>query len=200
VETATVDITKPDALIVNVNIDNHVTCYLGSDASVTVNVAGGMPLAGSGYRVMLIGGAVLQDVTTPNSETFTNLPEGTYEIRVWDDANGDGLYSNADALNDDCFYNEIITITQPEAEVNLSLVAGSEDICIGELPRFELIATNWDVVNSPLEITLNDGTIATMNSSPFDLMLQLHRLLEIITMKLPMLKMRADVLKVMAQA
>lgn len=160
-------ITAPPPLVVVVKINNPVTCYEGSDASVTVTVSGGKHKAGEGYRLQLLGGSIMKDTVVTNNVTFPDLPEGTYEVRVWDDANGDGSFSNADALNDDCFYKETLIITQPEAEITLSVVSGSEDICVGTQPQLQLLATNWNVETDPLQITLNDGTIVTMNSSPF---------------------------------
>ncbi|MGQ1946253.1 PKD domain-containing protein [Geofilum sp. OHC36d9] len=160
------DITAFDPLVVDVDIDNHVTCYQGNDASITLMVSGGEPNTANKYRVYLLGADVDDSRETTGTETFSGLSAGTYIIRVWDDADGDGSFANADPVEDDCFYTETLTIEQPEAVASLSLVAGSEDLCIGSKPQLQIIVTDWDVVSDPLTVTLNDNTVLTVDESP----------------------------------
>jgi hypothetical protein len=165
-EDKSVEIVAPDPLIVDVDIDNDVTCYLGSDASITVTVSGGQPNTDNKYMVYLLGADVSDSRETTNTETFSGLSAGTYDIRVWDDADGDDSFANADSVEDDCFYSETLTIEQPEAVVSIDVVSGSEELCDGDKPQLQIIVTDWDVVSDPLVVTLNDNTIVTVDESP----------------------------------
>ncbi|WP_242086304.1 HYR domain-containing protein [Aestuariivivens sediminis] len=74
--TATVTITEPDDLIISESHED-VTCYNGTDGSITLSVSGGV----GPYLYSKNGG-----VTTSNN-TFLNLTDGTYTMSVID-ANG----------------------------------------------------------------------------------------------------------------
>ena len=168
-QTAGMEITQPPIMPFTVNVVNHVTCNGGSDAVIRVNLSGGYPAAGGNYQVQLLGpGVNITRLTSGVNEDFTGLPIGNYTILVWDDADGDGSFSSANPVEDDCFKSQNISITQPEAIASLTVVPGSENICEGVRPQLQIIVTNWsNIAANPLTATLNDGTVVTVNNSPF---------------------------------
>jgi hypothetical protein len=86
--TQSVTVTEPPQLTVNVTVNNHVTCFGGSNGSATVTASGGVP--GYTYTWSPSGGS---------SPTASGLVPGTYFITVTD-VNG-------------CTSNQAVTITQP---------------------------------------------------------------------------------------
>lgn len=168
-QSVQVEITQPPLLSVTAVVVNHVTCYGGSDALVRVNIAGGYPSTGGNYQVQLLGAGVnITRLTNGIDEEFLGLPIGDYTILVWDDADGDGLHSSANPIENDCFKVQTLSITQPEAVATLSVVPGSANICEGELPQLQVVITGWsNIASNPLTVTLNDGTVVTVNDSPF---------------------------------
>lgn len=168
IEEVDVTINQPDELIVNIEVIDDVTCYAGNDGRIRVTVSGGMPNtdagAGGNYRIRLSGNGVNRIEEVDDLFLFENLAAGSYQVTVWDDFNGDGLFnSNYDCRN---VFNDII-ITQPEAHAVLSVMPGSTSICEGNIPQLQVIVSNWDVVANPLELTLNDGTVVTVNQTPY---------------------------------
>ena len=86
----------------------NVTCYNGSDGSISITATGGLPA----YRYSIDGGITLQ-----STGEFTGLTPGNYSIRVFD-ANG-------------CFAEDAVNITAPEA---LTIIA---DVTPAECPDSE---------------------------------------------------------------
>lgn len=169
-ESENIQITQPPLMLFNTEVVNDVTCHGGSDAIIRVNVSGGYPATGANYQVRLQGpGVDITRVTDGVNEDFTGLPIGDYTVLVWDDADGDGVYSSANAIEDDCFKSQNIIVTQPEAIGTLSVVSGSEDICEGVFPQLQIIVSGWsNIAANPLEATLNDGTVVIVDDSPFE--------------------------------
>ncbi len=167
-ENIQIQITQHPVMTLTTSIVNNVTCYGGSDAVIRVNLYGGNPSSGN-YKVQLLGpGVNIIRTTTGVNEDFSNLPKGSYTVLAWDDADGDGIFSSVNPVEDDCFKSQVINITQPEAVATLSVVGGSASVCEGVLPQLQIIVTGWtNIAANPLVATLNDGTVVTINNSPF---------------------------------
>lgn len=164
VEETDVTIDEPDEFIVNVEVIDDVTCYAGSDGSIRVEVSGGSPNTAPGrYRIRLSGNGISRTEIVEEQFLFENLIAGPYQVTVWDDFSGDGNFNT----NYDCTktFNNIV-VTQPEAHAVLTVMPGSNSICEGNIPQLQVIVSNWDVVTTPLELTLNDGTVVTVNQTP----------------------------------
>ncbi|MGQ1890308.1 PKD domain-containing protein [Thermophagus sp. OGC60D27] len=178
-----VTLLQPTALQLNATVSQQVECYSATTGIIEISVGGGVAdEIGGNYYVTLSGGPFgTADNYSPTSGevfTFSNLPAGSYTVRVIDDSNvnevnydndtftdgyGDGLYN----INTDCYLEQKIVIEQPEAELLLSTVTGSEELCEGELPMLQIITSNWDVAARPLEVQLSDGETYIVNSSPY---------------------------------
>ncbi len=161
-------ILQPPVLNLNAVITQHVDCYQAATGIITVRVNGGWPRSSDNlYRVSLTGGPTgtnaVRNPQAGEDVVFNNLPKGNYTIRVVDDSNGDGVFN----INNDCYKEQALTITQPEAGLTLSTVAGSEELCEGGLPMLQIITANWPVASQNLEVTLSDGHTYIVNDSPF---------------------------------
>lgn len=163
-----VEIREPSALNITALQQQPVTCHSGSDGIVRVNVSGGTPESSGNYQITLIGsGTVVTRISNGVNVDFAGLPVGTYQVVVVDDADGDGLFSTVDPIGDDCYTSASVTITQPEAIVQLSRINGGIELCDGEKPQLQLMVTDWPVASQPLQVTLSDGTSVVVNSSPY---------------------------------
>lgn len=165
-----ITISQPPQLNVAVNNITAVTCTGGNDGSITVTISGGTPEGGAGgnYQLELIEpDGTSGKILTTGSNTFNSLVAGNYTLRVWDDGNGDGAFTNG-TNEDDCYQTLALTIPEPNAKVALAVVPGSEVLCEGELPQLNVSVSNWDfTTQGDLDITLNDGTEVTVDQSPF---------------------------------
>jgi gliding motility-associated-like protein len=101
-----VSISEPLSLVANFVNQNNVSCFGGSNGSVTVNAAGGT----AGYTYLWLPG----NFTTP---TINNLSANTYTVTVTD-VNG-------------CSVTNSVFITQPVAPLSTT-VASSSVICFGQ--------------------------------------------------------------------
>jgi gliding motility-associated-like protein len=178
-----VTILQPSALLLNASITQHVECYSQSTGIIEVSVNGGVADEISGnYYVTLSGGpfgtAANHSPTPGETFTFENLPAGTYTVRVIDDSNinevafdndafADGYGDGSFNMNTDCYTEQQFVVTQPEAELEISTVTGSEELCEGTLPTLQIITSNWDPAANPLEVELSDGETYIVNDSPF---------------------------------
>ena len=171
--TETTDVTIAEPPVINIAVDDitPVTCVGGNDGSIEVTVSGGTPLDNGGtleYQLELIGpGSTSGKVTTTGNYIFNTLIAGNYTLRVWDDSNEDGSYSNGTAA-DDCYQTISMTVAEPEVEASIEVVSGYETLCQGESPELLVTIANWDFSSQPdLDITLNDGSEVTVPESPF---------------------------------
>ncbi|RCW32700.1 gliding motility-associated-like protein [Marinilabilia salmonicolor] len=171
--TETTDVTIAEPPVINIAVDDitPVTCVGGNDGSIEVTVSGGTPLDNAGtfeYQMELIGPAGTSGkITTTGNHTFNTLIAGNYTLRVWDDSNEDGIYSNGTA-EDDCYQTISMTVPQPHVVASIEVVPGYETLCRGESPELLLTIANWDFTSQPdLDITLNDGSEVTVPESPF---------------------------------
>ncbi|WP_462317435.1 PKD domain-containing protein [Marinilabilia sp.] len=179
-----VRILQPTPLELNAAVTTHVECYSSETGVITVSVDGGIAHStNNDYRVSLSGGpsgtAAVQTPAAATDITFDNLPAGTYTVRVIDDSNVNEVVGSDDTwsagygdnnfdINSDCYLETQVTVEQPEAELTLSTVTGSEEICEGALPTLQLITANWDfAADGNLEVALSDGETYTVDSSPF---------------------------------
>ena len=171
--TETTDVTIAEPPVINIAVDDitPVTCVGGNDGSIEVTVSGGTPLDNGGtleYQLELSGpGSTSGKVTTTGNYTFNTLVAGNYTLRVWDDSNGDDIYSNGTAA-DDCYQTISLTVPEPDVVASIEVVPGYETLCQGESPELLLTIANWDFSSQPdLDITLNDGTLVTVDQTPF---------------------------------
>lgn len=178
-----VTILQPSALQLNASITQHVDCYSESTGIIEVSVNGGVAYEISGtYYVTLSGGpfgtAANHSPISGEVFTFDNLPAGTYTVRVIDDSNinevafdndafADGYGDGAFNMNTDCYTEQQLVVTQPEAELEISTVTGSEELCEGALPTLQIISSNWNPAARPLEVELSDGETYTVDDSPY---------------------------------
>ena len=179
-----ITLLQPSALQLNASVTQQVECYQSATGIIQVSVNGGVAQAISGnYSVTLSGGPAGTGTSySPISGevfTFDNLPAGTYTVRVIDDSNinevdasintytagyGNGSFN----MNSDCYLEQQVEVIQPEAELILSTLTGSEEICENSSPTLQLITANWDfAVNGNLEVALSDGETYIVDSSPF---------------------------------
>ncbi|MCH2022321.1 MAG: M12 family metallo-peptidase [Saprospiraceae bacterium] len=91
-EVITTTVSQPSVLSVNVNVDNHVLCYNGSDGQLTVIGSGGT------------GPYVYSWSNGQNSSTISGLNANVYSLTV-SDANG-------------CIVNSSATINEPSSALN----------------------------------------------------------------------------------
>lgn len=100
-EPDTITILEPDALDAEVTVDNHVSCYGGSDGQITVEGFGGWGVSVFQFKI--------NDGTWSSATTFSGLPAGNHILHIRDV----NAYSEPyQAL--DCEYSVPFTITQPE--------------------------------------------------------------------------------------
>ncbi len=178
-----VTLLEPTALQLNAAVTQHVECYSDATGIIEVSVDGGVAKEiGGNYYVTLSGGpsgtAANYSPLSGEVFTFSNLPAGTYTVRLIDDSNvnevnydndsfadgyGDGTFN----INTDCYIEQQLVVEQPEAQLVLSTMTGSEELCEGELPWLQIVTSNWDPAASPLEVQLSDGETYLVNSSPF---------------------------------
>lgn len=179
-----VRIIEPDnPLMLDVSVTQNVTCRGSSDGIITAEVSGGITDINGDYSLILSGGpagtSAVVTVKAGAPYTFTGLPIGNYSVRVIDDSNvnyvdgsvvdlatayGDGTF---DIVTDCSVLASGLTVTQPDAQMTLSVVSGSEDICSGTKPSLRIITDNWPIATTPLNVMLSDGTFVTVNTSPF---------------------------------
>ncbi|MEO5979134.1 MAG: gliding motility-associated C-terminal domain-containing protein [Chryseolinea sp.] len=94
-----INLVEPTPLVASVQIDNPITCFLGSDGQISTPHSGGTGT----YASFLL----LQTNTTNATGVFPNLTQGTYSVRVTD--------SNGCKIDTD----PPVTLTQPTAiEIN----------------------------------------------------------------------------------
>src|SRR5437016_1134129 len=111
------DFVKPVALSFNVGFtvsltQSAVSCFSGSNGSVTVTVNGGTPP----YSVTL--GATTQTVSTDGgSTTFTGLTAGSKTVHV--------------VATGGCTKDAMITVTQPASAVSASITSQTNASCFG---------------------------------------------------------------------
>ncbi|MDC0231145.1 M12 family metallo-peptidase [Aureispira] len=91
-EVTTTTISEPSVLSVNVNVDNHVLCYNGSDGQLTAVATGGT------------GAYIYSWSNGQNSSTINGLNANIYSLTV-SDANG-------------CIFNSSATINEPSSALN----------------------------------------------------------------------------------
>ncbi|WP_146260586.1 PKD domain-containing protein [Breznakibacter xylanolyticus] len=162
-----IDVTEPIVLTVLATEHQPVTCHSDNDGVVRVAVSGGLPSFSGNYKVTLYGaGASQTQMANGIDVDFIGLTAGNYLVEVVDDANGDGSFSFADPVAGDCRQVVSVSVSQPEAVVTLSR-ADAGALCDGVKPQLRMTTTHWDVVAHPLDVTLSDGTMVTVNSSPF---------------------------------
>ncbi|MCB9283996.1 MAG: gliding motility-associated C-terminal domain-containing protein [Lewinellaceae bacterium] len=101
----TYTITQPVAFLASIQVGQNVSCFQGSDGSLTVTTTGGTPVSFAWSN----GG---------QTATISNLPAGDYMVTV---TNADGCQAEASA-----------TITEPGAPVGVSIQLQQEISCYGE--------------------------------------------------------------------
>lgn len=171
--TETTDVTIAEPPVINISVDdiNPVTCVGGNNGAIEVTVSGGAPLDNVGtleYQLELIGPAGTSGKeTTTGNHTFNTLIAGNYTLRVWDDSNEDGNYSNGTEA-DDCYQTISMTVPEPNVVASIEVVPGYETLCQGESPELLLTIANWNFSLQPdLDIELNDGTTVIVDQTPF---------------------------------
>lgn len=103
--TLAVTLTAPPALVINVAVDNDVSCFGGNDGSLTATPAGG---SGPFIYSWSSGGT---------AATETGLAAGTYTVTVTD--------------NNGCTGTGSGTIAQPASAVTASIASSSDVSCFG---------------------------------------------------------------------
>jgi Ig-like domain CHU_C associated/SprB repeat len=130
--------------LVTLSLDKtDVTCYGGSNGTVTATFSGGT----APYKIQINGGSYINSVTSPY--TFPNLSAGEYTVHV------------ADANN--CEAGNSITVTQPDA-LDLTLTPTGAT-CFGSTNgSISTVVTGTPL--SDLEIKIDAGGFANVASSP----------------------------------
>jgi gliding motility-associated-like protein len=162
-----ITLTEPTALMLLFDQMTPASCYQGSNGQIRVYVSGGAPAAGGLYQLTISGPEGTKQVTVPAGfYSFTNLSAGNHKITVVDDVSQDGIYNANDPVTGDCsILLSDIEVTQPEAHVVLT---GDVIVCDGVQATLKLVTTNWtNIAASPLTVTLSNGTVLTVNSTPF---------------------------------
>jgi hypothetical protein len=103
--TASVQILQPPAIVFQGPVINHVSCFGGSNGSITANATGGTPPFSYDWS----------NGDTGNS--INGLSAGSYTVTATDDNN--------------CTKTATYVVTQP-AELNIELVNLSDESCFGE--------------------------------------------------------------------
>ena len=131
-----ITITKPAALTANFINHANVSCFGGSNGSVTVNAAGGTP----NYTYLWLPG-------NGTSATINNLQATTYSVTVTD--------------NNGCQVQNNVTITQPSAALSVS-VSSSPVLCFGGSTGNDSSFTSGGT--APYTYTWMPGNIHTQNA------------------------------------
>jgi hypothetical protein len=94
------NITGPSSISGNVTTTTNISCYNGTNGSMTMVVNGGMPVP-NGYKITITNGSTIKTLTgITNSATFEDLPYGTYTVQIMDSVGNTGSISS-------------VTLTQP---------------------------------------------------------------------------------------
>jgi len=104
----TVELTQPDELVVEI-LKTDLSCFESNDGEILAMASGGTSI--NGYAHFIDGAGPF------SSGTFTDLPEGIYEITVEDD--------NA------CLVNEMVEIVQPD-EIAIANIDLNHLTCFNE--------------------------------------------------------------------
>src|SRR5207245_3563364 len=126
------DFVTPSALSFNVGFtvsltQSAVSCFSGSNGSVTVTVNGGTPP----YSVTL--GATTQTVSTDGgSTTFTGLTAGSKTVHV--------------VATGGCTKDAMITVTQPASDVSASITSLTSASCFGSTTEITYVSVSLDTL------------------------------------------------------
>ncbi|WP_439184027.1 PKD domain-containing protein [Carboxylicivirga taeanensis] len=155
-------ITEPAPLVISANVTQHVECYNETTGSMVFRVEGGLPSASNHYKVTITGPQgyhnVLDNIEENIDYPLDALPAGAYWLSVIDDSNGDGAF----VLSENCSEETTATINQLGAVVD---VDNDATICVGQTTALQLTVSNYPVsAANPLEVTLSDGTTATLTA------------------------------------
>ncbi len=175
------DVTVQEAstdLTIATRVINDASCYLGSDGTIEVTVNGGMPEDVSGNYLVEITGdnghyEKKDDAQAGAAFEFTGLEKGEYIIRVTDHVSEIYSYPSGEVTTN-CYAEATNQIDQPEAQLQLSVKAGDEQVCAGEQAVLSLATSNWNPTTNNLIVTIYDGdnyTDHTVNTSPFEITL-----------------------------
>jgi len=167
-----VSITEEPVLSILTSVLNDASCYKGNDGAIEVTVAGGRPNVNGDYLVEINGDNGYYDnranAKANTAFTFSGLPQGNYTIRVTDYAID---YTNVNhPSKGNCYMEDAKLISEPEANVQLSVMPGDDVICMGEEATLSMAVSNWDISSESLTVTLYDGDAYVehaVNTSPY---------------------------------
>ncbi len=151
-----VEINEPDVLELSASVTNHSSCYNGSNGSISYTISGGT----SNYYVLVTGPGLYRNESSGLSAgtySLNGLAAGEYRILLIDDNSGNGSFM----LNENCYKEEFITITQPEAVVTVS---DDSEICLGESANIRFSVSNYSG-SYPLTVDLSDGKSVSLASA-----------------------------------
>ena len=112
--TVNATVNEPTQLMGNIDATIDVSCFGGSDGSLTISASGAVP----NYQFSIDGGVTFQP-----SGTFNNLPQGSYTITIKDANN--------------CEVTIIATVNEP-AIVVASYVSATDATCGNPNGTFEV--------------------------------------------------------------